>query len=201
MLNQLSLQHIKNKKIKYLIYILAICFSLFVFLFSINKYYIEESNLEIDNMLKNYCETMNNKNFDEINKFLYPENNPENKEYINILKTKSSAIGLESIRLKKIYPALVEHNIAIVGFEVATNSNYNNQQITIKEIKTEVLLKKNNDWFIAKPVDLIDYDKSYLNILFNNYYKILKENISKDYDGEVYNSIAFNKIKFIGGNK
>lgn len=202
MLNQFSLENIKNNKIRTTIFFLLLIISLLIFGFSLQKYNMETANMEINDVVINYIEAMNKQNFDDVNKTLYPNHSSANDEYVLMLKAKANAIGLDSIRVRTIYPALIDNNIAIVAFQVSTNAIYNNEKVTLREIKTQILLKKKGQWYIAKPIDLTDYDKDYLNYFIDKYNDVLKSKIAPTDDNSLYNNEAFNKLsreRLIGG--
>ena len=64
------------------------------------------------------------------------------------------------------------------------------------------MLKKKGQWYIAKPIDLTDYDKDYLNYFIDKYNDVLKSKIAPTDDNSLYNNEAFNKLsreRLIGG--
>ena len=159
-----------------------------------NKIYIENANDNIAKTLATYIETINQKRFDDLTAFYYPENKDITDEQILLLKAKSSLIHMESIRIKKIYPALVVNDISLIGCEISTTNKYNGETMVLQEINTFVLLRKNGLWYIAKPEDLTDYDESYISVLFERYEPILIENMPQAENMKYYNGQAYKKF-------
>jgi hypothetical protein len=153
------------------------------------KNYMEAQNTEIEKTVVHYYMAMDNKDMDELKKVIYPENEDYTNGFIMDVQSKMLVTKFESIKVDTIYPALIDGNIAIVGYRATTKSNLNSPSlITFQEIGTSVLKKKGDRWYIAKPIDLQNISSDYLNEFFNKYQKVLKENITEEDAEHVVNS-------------
>ena len=167
----------------------------------LNKWYVQASNLEINNLVKDYIQTMNRQDFKQLGQYLVPVDKEANQDYILTLKAKAEAIQLKSVRAKTIYPALVDKDIALVCVEVSTEGGYKSQYMTVKELNIMVLKKYQNKWYVAKPSDLMEYDEAYLSGLFDKYQDYMKGQIPSFNDRSYYNSIAYQKLEEAKGKK
>ena len=73
--------------------------------------------------------------------------------------------------------------MAIVGYRAITKSYLNGRNenaITFQELGTTVMLRKGNEWYVAKPIDLQGVSADYLNDFFDKYEDILRKNVSKE---------------------
>lgn len=160
--------------------------------FSLNKYYIEASTYEINDTISGYFTCLNQKDFNHLQKYLYPDTG--NRSYALTIGAKAVAVGMESIHLQRIYPALVDGEIGIVGFETTTRNFYQGQEVVLKETNTFIVRRIQGAWYIAKSSDVSDYDEKYIKSLIESYSKIMKENMSSPKDKILYNNNAFKKI-------
>ena len=104
------------------------------------------------------------------------------------------ATGMQSIHLQRIYPALIDGEIGIVGFETTTKNFYQGQEVVLKETNTFIVKRLQGEWYITKPSDLRDYDSKYIESLIESYMEVIKKNISSPQDRILYNNDAFKKI-------
>ena len=192
MLKRFSLGNIKSKPIQVIVTIVLVAIFLVISYFSLNKYYIEASTYEINDKVTGYFSCLNKKEFNKINDYLYPDT--ENRTYILMLGAKANAIGMESIHVTKIYPALVDGEIGIVGFETSTRNKYKGEEVVLKETNTFIMKRLQGDWYITKSNDLEGYEKQYINDLIESYTPIMKENMTSPKDKILYNNTAFKKI-------
>jgi hypothetical protein len=163
---------------------------LYVSLVRINT---EQANTTIDNNLVGYFTAMNKQDYGEMRNYLYPT---DNEDYLLDIMLKSKAIGVTSIRLQKIYPALVDRNLAIVGFEVSTNAKYKGEDVTTRQTSTYFFRKRGNAWYIAKPADLQDISQKRISDMIDAYKPIMKENMADSIvEQNEYNTASLKKIK------
>lgn len=191
---KLSFLNIKNNNLKNFLQVFVILVLGGLVYFSMNKFYIENSNDAIAKTVAAYIETINQKRFDDLTAFYYPENKDITDEQILLLKAKSSLIQMESMRVKEIYPALVVNDIALIGCEISTTNRYNGEKMVLQEITTFVLLRKNGLWYIAKPEDLGNYNEEYISALFKRYEPILIKNMPQAETIKYYNGQAYQKF-------
>lgn len=192
MLKRFSLENIKSKPIKIIATILLVGVILFIAYFSLNKHYIEASTYEINDVVTNYFTCLNKKEFDKIPEYYYP--NAENEAYAKMVGAKANVIGMQSVHLIKIYPALVDGEIGIVGFETSVKNNYKGEELVLRETNLFIMRRNQGKWYITKGNDLEDYDKQYINELIETYTPIAKENMSSPKDRILYNNSAFKKL-------
>lgn len=200
-LNALSLANIKNRNLRIAVQLLLIVAFIALLVVGLNKWYIQASNLEINNLVKDYIQTMNRQDFKQLGQYLVPVDKEANQDYILTLKAKAEAIQLKSVRAKTIYPALVDKDIALVCVEVSTEGGYKSQYMTVKELSIMVLKKYQDKWYVAKPSDLMEYDETYLSGLFDKYQDYLKGQIPSFNDRSYYNGIAYQKLEEAKGKK
>ena len=200
-LNALSLANIKNRNLRIAVQLLLIVAFITLLVVGLNKWYVQASNLEINNLVKDYIQTMNRQDFKQLGQYLIPVDKEANQDYILTLKAKAEAIQLKSVRAKTIYPALVDKDIALVCVEVSTEGGYKSQYMTVKELNIMVLKKYQDKWYVAKPSDLMEYDEAYLSGLFDKYQDYLKDQIPSFNDRSYYNSIAYQKLEEAKGKK
>ena len=192
MLKKFSIANIKNTPLKIFVSTMLILIIMVVSYFSLNKYYIEASTYEINDTITGYFNCLNQKDFNNLQKYLYPDIG--NRSYALTIGAKSVAIGMQSVHLQKIYPALVDGEIGIVGFETSTRNIYQGEEVVLKEINTFIVRRNQGKWYITKPSDLSDYDGKYIETLIESYSEIIKRNISSPKDKILYNNDAFRKI-------
>ena len=154
----------------------------------------EIANHEINSTVLGYFNAINKKEYIELDKILYPT---DNSEYILTIAAKAQAVGMESMRLKTIYPSLVDGNIAVVGFESSVNNYINDQHVTFQQTNLFFMLKKDNHWYVAKPSDLANYDPQYLSSMIEKYDVVIKKNLSVETINkqQEFNNAGFSKIK------
>lgn len=155
---------------------------------------VEIANHEINSSVVAYFNALNKKDYKKLDKILYPT---DNAEYVLTIAAKAQAVGTESIRLQKIYPALVDNNIAVVGFEYSVNNLIENQRVTFKRTNLFFMLKNKDNWYVAKPDDLTSYSAEYLSAMIDKYDSVIRENMTDDAvkEQKYYNDIGFKKIK------
>lgn len=140
---------------------------------------MEKQNAEIEKTIVRYYMAMSNKDIEELKRNIYPDNEVYTNGFILDMFSKMGVINFNSIKLETIYPALIDGNIAIVGYVAETKSSLKQENIIFKEIGTTVLIKKNDMWYIAKPIDLQNVSSDYLNNFFNKYENVLRENMTE----------------------
>lgn len=164
-----------------------------VALISVQRLYTENTAVEINEVVLEYFNDMNHKDFDALKDVLYPS---DNETYISNIAMKAQVVGLQSIRLQKIYPPLVMNNIAIVGFETSTNNLYKGEDLTFRETNQFFMLRKDGKWYIAKPEDLLTYDQTFLSEMIEKYSPIMQENMKEGFEERLlYNSASFEKLQ------
>lgn len=192
-LNRFSLSNIKNKFLRHTLFVGFTALFLVVALISGQRLYTENAAVEINEVVLEYFNDMNHKDFDVLKDVLYPS---DNETYISNIAMKAQVVGLQSIRLQKIYPPLVMNNIAIVGFETSTNNLYKGEDLTFRETNQFFMLRKDGKWYIAKPEDLLAYDQSFLSEMIEKYSPIMQENMKEGFEERLlYNSASFEKLQ------
>ena len=192
-LNRFSLSNIKNKFLRHTLFIGFTALFVVVALISVQRLYTENAAVEINEVVLEYFNDMNHKDFDALKNVLYPS---DNETYISNIAMKAQVVGLQSIRLQKIYPPLVMNNIAIVGFETSTNNLYKGEDLTFRETNQFFMLRKDGKWYIAKPEDLLAYDQSFLSEMIEKYSPIMQENMKEGFEERLlYNSASFEKLQ------
>lgn len=152
-----------------------------------------QTNYAIDDTMASYFTAMNQQDYNGMGKYLYPTSNDD---YLLSIAVKAQAVHMQSIRLRKVYPALVHGDLAIVGFETSTSSNYEGEKTTIRETNTFFFRRKDDKWYIAKPEDLNDQSKKLINDMIDEYKPILKENMAGGaQEQQEYNKAAYAKLK------
>ena len=192
-LNRFSLSNIKNKFLRHALFVGFTALFVVVALISGQRLYTENAAVEINEVVLEYFNDMNHKDFDALKNVLYPS---DNETYISNIAMKAQVVGLQSIRLQKIYPPLVMNNIAIVGFETSTNNLYKGEDLTFRETNQFFMLRKDGKWYIAKPEDLLAYDQSFLSEMIEKYSPIMQENMKEGFEERLlYNSASFEKLQ------
>ena len=192
-LNRFSLSNIKNKFLRHALFVGFTALFVVVALISGQRLYTENAAVEINEVGLEYFNDMNHKDFDALKNVLYPS---DNETYISNIAMKAQVVGLQSIRLQKIYPPLVMNNIAIVGFETSTNNLYKGEDLTFRETNQFFMLRKDGKWYIAKPEDLLAYDQSFLSEMIEKYSPIMQENMKEGFEERLlYNSASFEKLQ------
>ena len=188
-----SIDSWENKK-KFIVG-LACVFITCLSLLGMYKNYMEKQNEEIEKTIVRYYMAMNNKDMEELKNNIYPDNVDYTNEFILDVKAKMFATNFESIKIDTIYPALIDGDIAIVGYKAITKSYLqgNENAITFQELGTTVMLRKGDVWFVAKPIDLQGVSADYLNDFFDKYEDILRKNVSKE---EAENVVKSQKYLF-----
>ena len=186
-------QRLANKKVRAVlsaIVIVGFCGLLYLSMLRINT---EQANTKIDENMVGYFTAMNQQDYGKMREYLYPTNN---EEYLLDILVKSKAIGVTSIRLQKVYPALVHKNIAIVGFETSTNAQFKGEDVTTRQTGTYIFRQKDNNWYIAKPEDLSDIPAKEISDLIDAYKPIMKENMAEGIVEQYeYNTASLKKLK------
>ena len=187
-LKRFSIANIKSAPLKILIRTILVFLIIVVAYFSLNKYYIEASTYEINDTITGYFTDLNKKDFNHIQKYLYPD--VGNRTYALAIGAKSVATGMQSIHLQRIYPALIDGEIGIVGFETTTKNFYQGQEVVLKETNTFIVKRFQGEWYITKPSDLRDYRicKSAMRIDLPEEFRLNNKNI-KD-QGSVNSCVA-----------
>ena len=192
-LNRFSLSNIKNKFLRHTLFIGFTALFVVVALISVQRLYTENTAVEINEVVLEYFNDMNHKDFDALKNVLYPS---DNETYISNIAMKAQVVGLQSIRLQKIYPPLVMNNIAIVGFETSTNNLYKGEDLTFRETNQFFMLRKDGKWYVAKPEDLLTYDQTFLSEMIEKYSPIMQENMKEGFEERLlYNSASFEKLQ------
>ena len=192
-LNRFSLSNIKNKFLRHTLFVGFTALFVVVALISGQRLYTENAAVEINEVVLEYFNDMNHKDFDALKDVLYPS---DNETYISNIAMKAQVVGLQSIRLQKIYPPLVMNNIAIVGFETSTNNLYKGEDLTFRETNQFFMLRKDGKWYIAKPEDLLTYDQTFLSEMIEKYSPIMQENMKEGFEERLlYNSASFEKLQ------
>ena len=133
-----------------------------------------------------YFNALNKQDYNSMRNYLYPT---DNEQYLLDILLKNKAVGITSIRLQTIYPAIVDGNVAIVGFETSTNAVFENKNTSTREINVFFFRKKNSDWYIAKPQDLSDIPAHKISDMIGQYKSIIKENMTET---SVSNQVKYN---------
>lgn len=192
-LNRFSLSNIKNKFLRHALFVGFTALFVVVALISGQRLYTENAAVEINEVVLEYFNDMNHKDFDALKDVLYPS---DNETYISNIAMKAQVVGLQSIRLQKIYPPLVMNNIAIVGFETSTNNLYKGEDLTFRETNQFFMLRKDGKWYVAKPEDLLTYDQAFLSEMIEKYSPIMQENMKEGFEERLlYNSASFEKLQ------
>lgn len=192
-LNRFSLSNIKNKFLRHALFVGFTALFVVVALISGQRLYTENAAVEINEVVLEYFNDMNHKDFDALKDVLYPS---DNETYISNIAMKAQVVGLQSIRLQKIYPPLVMNNIAIVGFETSTNNLYKGKDLTFRETNQFFMLRKDGKWYVAKPEDLLTYDQVFLSEMIEKYSPIMQENMKEGFEERLlYNSASFEKLQ------
>lgn len=153
----------------------------------------EQSNIAIDEAMAAYFTAMDKQDYSKMRDILYPT---DNEDYLLATMVKTKAIGMESIRLQKIYPAMIDGDLAIVGFETSTSSHYQGEDLTLREANTFFFRRAHGKWYIAKPSDLADIPARKISGMIDAYKPIIKENIGSGIaEQQEYNEAAFAKLK------
>ena len=176
-----SIDSWKNKK-KFIVG-LACVFITCLSLLGMYKNYMEKQNEEIEKTIVRYYMAMSNKDMEELKNNIYPENVDYVNGFILDIKAKMDATNFESIKIDSIYPALIDGDMAIVGYRAITKSYLNGRNenaITFQELGTTVMLRKGNKWYVAKPIDVQGVSTDYLNDFFDKYEDILRKNVSEE---------------------
>lgn len=153
----------------------------------------EQANYAINDNLVGYFNSLNKEDCQEMRKYLYPT---DNEKYLLDTMVKAKAIGVKSTRVQKIYPVLVNGDIAIVGFEVSTTANFGGEDYVTRGLDTFFYRKHSGHWYIAKPTDLADVPKQKLSDMIDAYNPIIKDNLGENIEAQVeYNQTAFAKLE------
>ena len=153
----------------------------------------EQANHAIDENMVGYFNALNKKEYGDLRKYLYPTNN---EEYLLNIMLKSKAVGVTSVRLQSIYPALVDGDIAIVGFEVSTNAVHEGKDLTSRQSNMFFFRRKDGRWYIAKPDDLADIPAQKVSDMIDAYKPIMKENMAGSImEQKKYNEASVKKLK------
>ena len=186
-------QKLTNKKVRAVlgtIVVIGFCSLLYLSMLRINT---EQANAKIDENMVGYFTAMNKQDYEKMREYLYPT---DNEDYLLDILVKSKAIGVTSVRLQKVYPALVHKNIAIVGFEISTNAQFKGEDVTTRQTGTYIFRQKDNDWYIAKPEDLRDIPAKEISDLIDAYKPIMKENMAEGIVEQFeYNTASLKKLK------
>lgn len=170
----------------------VLAFASLVYL-SLLKINTEQTNLAIDNNMAGYFTALNKEDYAGMRRFLYPS---DNEKYLLDILLKSKAVGITSVRLQKIYPALVDKELAIVGFETSTNAVYEGRNVTTRQVGTYFFRKKDNVWYIAKPEDLQDIPAQRISDMIDAYQPTMKANMSEDIaEQQEYNEAALKQVQ------
>lgn len=154
----------------------------------------EQANRVIDENMVGYFNALDKQDYNEMRRYLYPT---DNDGYLLNILLKSKAVGTTSVRLQKIYPALVDRDLALVGFESSTNATFKGKDTTIREVNMFFFRKKDGNWYIAKPQDLTDMSEQKISDMIDSYKSVMKENITSDSMNEQieYNRASFRNLK------
>ena len=153
----------------------------------------QQANTAIDENMVAYFNAMNHQDYNAMRQYLYPT---DNEDYLLDILIKSKAVGVQSIRLQKIYPALVNNDIAIVGFETSQNAVYKGEEVTTRNTNTFFFRRKDGQWYIAKPQDLSDIPARKISDMIDQYKGVMKENMAGSIEAQQeYNNATFQKVK------
>ena len=86
---------------------------------------MEKQNEEIEKTIVRYYMAMSNKDMEELKNNIYPENVDYVNGFILDIEAKMDATNFESIKIDSIYPALIDGDMAIVGYRAITKSYLN----------------------------------------------------------------------------
>jgi len=141
-----------------------------------------------------YFNALDKQDYDAMRGYLYPT---DNDAYLLDILLKSKTVGTTSVRLQKIYPALVNGDLAVVGFESSTNATFNGKDSTIREVNMFFFRKKDGEWYIAKPEDLSNVPEQRISGMIDRYTGVMKENITAEsMDAQIeYNRASFRNLK------
>lgn len=153
-----------------------------------------QANRAIDEKMVGYFNALDKQDYDAMRGYLYPT---DNDAYLLDILLKSKAVGTTSVRLQKIYPALVNGDLAVVGFESSTNATFNGKDSTIREVNMFFFRKKDGEWYIAKPEDLSNVPEQRISGMIDRYTGVMKENITAEsMDAQIeYNRASFRNLK------
>lgn len=141
----------------------------------LNLYQTRQNNVEIDDLVLTYYQAVNNREYSALGDSLTPTYPDSNEFYLQDIKTKSDAVGMESVRAEKIYPALVTGKFGLVGVISKTQNNYDGQETSFEEFNLLLVRNVNGKWYIATPQDAKELGIARLTKLFNNYQASLKD--------------------------
>ena len=154
---------------------------------------IKQANYAIAENMVGYFNALNKQEYDKMQRYLYPT---DSKEYLLNMMIKAKAVGVTSVRLQSVYPALVDGNLAIVGFETSTNAVFQGQDLTARQTDTFFFRRKSGKWYIAKPEDLIDIPAQKISDMIDAYKPIMKENMAGSIvEQRQYNIASLQKLR------
>ena len=154
---------------------------------------VEQANYAIQENMVGYFNALNKQEYGKMRQYLYPT---DNSEYLLDIMVKAKAVGITSVRLQTIYPALVDGDIAITGFETSTNAIYQGKDLTARQTNTFFFRKKDGRWYIAKPEDLTDISAQKISDMIDAYNPIIKENMNESIvEQQKYNESSAKKMK------
>lgn len=191
-LKQFSFLGIESSEVKKSLSAAIAITLLFLLALGLARFDVQQSQYEINDVLAGYFNSMNRKEFSELGKYMYPT---DNREHILTVAAKAKAVDLQSIRLQKIYPPLVDKNLAIVGIDTSAIIRPDGQNVTLKETNSMFLMREAGKWYIAKPEDLEKYEPSFISAMIDRYGSVLRSNLSEAGLQAYYNSMAFYKTK------
>lgn len=153
----------------------------------------QHANHAIDENMVGYFNALDKQNYEAMRQYLYPT---DNEEYLLHIMLKTKAVGITSVRLQSIYPALVDGDIAVVGFETSTNAIVQGKDLTARQTNTFFFRKKDGHWYIAKPEDLADISAQKIYDMIDAYKPIMKDNMAADIvEQQEYNEASLKKLK------
>lgn len=180
MQKRLSMMKVRNKhpKIKKLFMIFSSIVLIGLSVLAINKYQLEQDSADIGGLALTYYQAINNREYSLLEKIYTPQYPWRNQSYIEDIKAKMDVVGMKQIRVDKVYPAMVNGDIGIVGI-VSTETTINNgKEHSFQELNVLFAKYDEGKWHIAKPEDISQYDESLIEGMFEKYKKEFKDDIT-----------------------
>lgn len=159
--------------LKYLLFFVGII-SICLFF---NKISIEKDNDILQKKVLDYYSAISQENFQEAELFYHPNLKNEARDLLLNTKYKMEVLGCRAIRIKKVFPAYIVGDLAIIGFELETKNVYNEKAVVLQELGSVFFEKENNEWYLITNNAVLAKNREKINDMIDNYNLILKENI------------------------
>lgn len=136
---------------------------------SLMKYNNDQSSAIIQQNIGKYFATISIQDFDDIKTFYTAKDADSVENMTNTIKNKSEQLHVQYIRPDMIYPALVNGNLGVVCVKTTTKGKVYRQDFETTEVNLFVMVKEQNDWKIARPVDLANYNTNHIMNMLESY--------------------------------